>query len=342
MKQFLKLTAAAVVAAGTLGAAAAHAQDYALRFQSSDPAGTPAFQIQSEWGATLEGLTGGRLTIEVLPVGTIVAYSETLDAVAAGILDGHITDVSYWAGKDPAFALLGNPVGAWGSPEQLLRFMEFGGGLELANELMNPYGVQMVGALTTGLEAFVSKKPLDGVDDLQGLKMRAPEGLVQQIFAEAGAAPVNLPFSEVFTSLDKGVIDAADATVFSGNQEAGLNDVAVHPVYPGFHSMPTIEVSMTKSTWDGMPDDLKAIMTVAVRDLGFREINGLAMLDLKSVAEARQNPEITIHNWSDEERAKFRAIATGQWQTVASQSENAQKVYDLLIAYLTDQGLLTQ
>ena len=51
---------------------------------------------------------------------------------------------------------------------------------------------------------------------------------------------------------------------------------------------------------------------------------------------------VLLPNASDEERAKFRAIATGQWQTVASQSENAQKVYDTLIAYLTDQGLLTQ
>ncbi|MFA0544574.1 TRAP transporter substrate-binding protein DctP, partial [Vibrio sp. 10N.222.52.B7] len=82
------------------------------------------------------------------------------------------------------------------------------------------------GASTTGVESFISKKPIDGVADLKGLKLRAPEGLVQQVFAAAGATPVNLPGSEVFTGLSKGVIDAADYTVFSTNQKAGMNDIA--------------------------------------------------------------------------------------------------------------------
>ncbi len=56
-------------------------------------------------------------------------------------------------------------------------FMKNGGGDELMNELVDPYGLHFIGATTPGLEAFVSKVPLDGVDDLQGLKMRAPEGL---------------------------------------------------------------------------------------------------------------------------------------------------------------------
>lgn len=332
------LAGAMIVALATT----ASAQEYALRFQTADPAGTPAFKIQSEWASTIKTLTGGRVTLEILPVGSIVDYSETLDAVSAGILDGHITDMSYWAGKDPAFSLLGNPVGAWASPDQMLRFYEYGGGLKLANEIMEPYGAHMIGVLTTGLESFVSKVPLDGVDDLKGLKMRAPEGLVQNIFAAAGAAPVNLPFSEVFTSLDKGVIDAADATVFAGNQTAGLNDIALHPVYPGFHSMPTIEVSITKSTWDSMPADIQKMLEYAVRELAFQEISQLDMQSVKAVALARKTEGLVVHNWSGAERARFRAIAIEQWKEVAKGSDNAQKAYNTIVAYLKDQGLLAQ
>jgi TRAP-type mannitol/chloroaromatic compound transport system substrate-binding protein len=323
-------------------AGAASGQEYALRFQSSDPAGSPTFEIQNAWAPIVEQMSGGRMTLEMLPVNAIMGYAETFDAVAAGIIDGHITDMSYWAGKDPAFSLLGNPVGAWASPDQLFRFMEYGGGKEVANEIMHPYGLHLIGVTTPGLEAFASRVPLNGVDDLQGLKMRAPEGLVQEIFAAAGAAPVNLPFSEVFTSLDKGVIDAADATVFAGNHEAGLTDVAPHPVYPGFHSMPTIEASITKTTWDGMPDDLKAILESAVTVLRFEITNQIAMRDLKAVADARTMEGVTIHNWSDEERARFRAIAISRWEEVAKRSPNAQKVYDALVAYLNDQGLVAQ
>lgn len=333
-----KLSLSAIIAVGLTGAAAA--QDYALRFQSSDPAGNPNFEPQQQWTDRVAAMTGGRITIEMLPVNSIVQHTETQDAVAAGIIDGHITDTSYFTGKDAAFGLIANPVGAWSAPSEMLTFMEYGGGKELMNELLEPYGLHFIGATTPGLEAFISKVPLDGVADLKGLKLRAPEGLVQQVFAAAGAVPVNLPGSEVFTSLDKGVIDAADYTVFSTNQAQGMHDIARHPVYPGFHSMPLVEVSINKATWDGMPADLQAILEVSVRDFARDMTSQLAMKDIKAVAEANANPDITVHNWSAVERAKFRTIATGEWEKVAKRSPAAQKVYDTLTGYLLEQGML--
>lgn len=339
MKLLQTLGVAAVTA--TL-ATASFAQDYSLRFQSSDPAGNPNFVLKQAWAERVNALSNGRISIEMLPVGTIVQHTETLDAVASGIIDGHVTDTSYFTGKDAAFGLIANPVGAYGSPAEMLNFIEYGGGKDLMNELLNPYGLQFIGATTPGLEAFISKVPLEGVDDLKGLKMRAPEGLVQNVFAAAGAAPVNLPGSEVFTSLDKGVIDAADYTVFSTNHQQGMHGVAGHPVYPGFHSMPLVEVSINKATWDGMPADLQAILEISVRDFARDMTSQLAMRDAVAVAEANADPNITVHNWSAAERAKFRAIAKTQWVAVAEKSANAQRVYDVLTAYLSEQGLLAE
>lgn len=335
------LRAGLAIAALMTGTIAAQAQE-TLRFQSSDPAGNPNFELQQDWAASVSELTDGALSVELLPVDSIVAYNETQDAIASGILDGHVTDTSYFAGKDAAFGLIANPVGAWSDPEEMFTFMETGGGAELMNELLNPYGLQFIGATTPGLEAFVSDVPLDGVDDLRGLKLRAPEGLVQQVFAAAGAAPVNLPGSEVFTSLDKGVIDAADYSVFSTNQAQGLHDVARHPVYPGFHSMPLVEISMNKEKWDALPQEQKDALTQSVRDFSREQVAALDAKDEAAVAEAAANPEIMIHDWSDEERAKFRTIAVGEWETVAEKSENARKVYDVLTGYLTENGMMSQ
>ncbi len=319
---------------------AAFAADFSFRFQSSDPAGNPNFELQQGWTETVKELTGGRVEIELLPVESIVSHSETQDAIAAGILDGHITDTSYFAGKDPAFGLIANPVGAWSSPDEMFTFMAQGGGNELMNELVGPYGLHFIGATTPGLEAFVSKVPLNGVDDLKGIKMRAPEGLVQQVFAAAGAAPVNLPGSEVFTALDKGVIDAADYTVFSTNHAQGMHKVAPYPVYPGFHSMPLVEISMNKAKWDALPEDLKAVLEESVADFATAQVAALAERDLKAVEEAKAGGEITVTDWSAEERAKFRTIATGEWAKVAARSDNAQKVYEVLTGYLKENGLM--
>ncbi len=339
MIKFVKQGLVAGVAALVMSSTAL-AADFNMKFQSSDPAGNPNFVLKQEWAKRVETMTGGRLKIEMMPVNSVVQHSETQDAVAAGILDGHITDTSYFAGKDPAFGLIANPVGAWSDPSEMLRFINYGGGKELMNEILQPYGLQFIGATTPGLEAFISTKPLNGVADLKGLKMRAPEGMVQEVFAAAGAAPVNLPGSEVFTSLDKKVIEAADYTVFSTNQAQGMHDVAKHPVYPGFHSMPLVEVSMNKKKWDGLPADIQEILNISVRDFAIDMTSKLAMKDLVAVAAARKDASITVHNWSADERAKFRAIAMKQWEKVAKRSENAQKVYDALTKYLVSQGLI--
>jgi TRAP-type mannitol/chloroaromatic compound transport system substrate-binding protein len=97
-------------------------------------------------------------------------------------------------------------------------------------------------------------------------------------------------------------------------------------VYQGFHSMPTIEISMTKSTWESMPADLQGIMERAVRKLAFQKINQLAMKDLQSVAEALQTEGLVIHNWSAFEWVRFRKIAVGQRKSVAEKSDNADIV----------------
>ncbi|MBY7793197.1 TRAP transporter substrate-binding protein [Vibrio fluvialis] len=331
------LIAAAVTGLVSMSAMAA---DFKLKIQSSDPSGDRNFQIQQNWADRVEKMSGGRIDIDLLPVGAVVKHTETLSAIKMGILDGHVTATEFFSGQDPAFGLLGNMVGAWSDTTQLLQYMNYGGGNELLTELYKPYGVHFIGASTTGVESLVSKKPLDGVADLKGLKLRAPEGLVQQVFAAAGATPVNLPGSEVFTGLSKGVIDAADYTVFSTNQKAGMNDIAVHPVQPGFHSLPLIDISISQKKWDKMPADLQQILETSVRDFSYDITTQLKIADQAAVKDASANPKITIHNWSDEERKKFREIARSQWKVFAERSPNAQKVYDSVTQFLENNDLL--
>jgi TRAP-type mannitol/chloroaromatic compound transport system substrate-binding protein len=338
MKQTIKILTTAVAVA--LLSTSALAAEFNYKFQSSDPSGDKNYQIQKNWTERVAKMSGGRIKIDLLPVGAVVKHTETLGAIKMGVLDGQITATGYFSGQDPAFGLIGNMVGAWSDTRQLLEYINYGGGFQLMTELYAPYGVKYIGGSTTGVESFVSKVPLNGVADLKGLKLRAPEGLVQQVFAAAGASPVNLPGSEVFTGLSKGVIDAADYTVFSTNQKAGMNDIAPHPVQPGFHSLPLIDVSMSQKKWDKLPDDLQEILTVSVRDFAQDMTTQLRIEDQKALREAKNNPNITIHDWPASERKKFREIAMGEWEKYAQGSPNAQKVYLSITTYLKESGLL--
>ena len=67
------------------------------------------------------------------------------------------------------------------------------------------------------MKRLVSKSEITirSMADIKGVKIRSPEGLASEVFKRVGAAPVSLPFSEVYTALEKGLIDAADASAHS-------------------------------------------------------------------------------------------------------------------------------
>ena len=62
--------------------------------------------------------------------------------------------------------------------------------------------------------------------------------------------------------------------------------------------------------------------------------------DMAAVEKAKAGGKVTVSDWSAEERAKFRTIATSQWVKVAERSPNAKKVYDVLTTYLKTNGLM--
>ncbi len=99
--------------------------------------------------------------------------------------------------------------------------------------------------------------------------------------------------------------------MFSTNQAQGLNDVAPHPVYPGFHSMPLVEVSMNKDKWDALPDDLQALEE-SVKEFAADPGRGPEGGRRRRRGRGKASGKITVHDWSDEERAKFRQHRPGR------------------------------
>ncbi|MFB4204261.1 Lactate-binding periplasmic protein [wastewater metagenome] len=335
-----RIAAAAVTLGLAFATQAALAAKYEWTFQTSETAGEPQFEIKKAWAEKVETMSQGRIEIEILPTGAVVPSDQTLDAVSTGILQGHLTDPSYFTGLNPAFGMIGNLVGAWSDPMDFLEYMKEGGGEEIYNKLVEPYGVHLIGAGVTGLESLPSKRPIRKVSDLEGLKIRAPQGMVYNVFERAGATPVNLPGSEVYTSLQKGVIDAADYTVFATNQSQGLHEFAPYPNYPGFHSLPMVAVSINKEIWDGLPDDLQTILKTSVDAMAYEMAFKLKERDLEAVKKARNDPDVHVIDMSDEERAKFRQIAQKEWKVWAKKNELCQQVYDTAVAFLKDRHLM--
>ena len=341
---FKKSLIALSLGALVLSAAPDSADAKTLKVQASSKAGDWAHRFMTDqWAPKLDAMTGGEIKIDVLPTKAVVPHRETIDAVANGILDGDLNAVSYFSGRDPAFAIIGDLIAGYDTVDQVRTFCEYGGGKEILQKLYDKYTkgqVHVVGCGPYAKEAFVSTVPIRTVADFAGVKVRSPEGLAAEVFKRAGASPVSLPFSEVYTALEKKVIDAADASAHVNNNASGMYKVAKFPIYPGIHSMAVLQFIVNKKVWDKLGEKGQTALEVwyqAAYDAMRREAD---LEDQAVAAEQRAGNDVTVIDWAPEERAKFREIAVGAWSDFAAKSPLAQEALDAHLKYMKSTGLL--
>ncbi|MBO6562705.1 MAG: TRAP transporter substrate-binding protein [Nisaea sp.] len=337
-KGFVALGAALLVAMTGM------AEAKTLKVQASSAAGDWAHRFMTEdWANRLAVMSGGDLKIEVLPTKAVVPHRETIDAVANGILDGDLNAVSYFTGRDPAFAMIGDLIAGYDTAEQVQTFCMHGGGKEILQKLYDKYTngkIHVIGCGPYTKEALVAKKPIRGVDDLAGVKIRSPEGLASEVFRRAGASPVSLPFSEVYTALDKGIVDAADASAYVNNTASGMHKIAKYPIYPGIHSMAVLQFVVNKDVWNKLSDAQRMMLDtwyVAAYSTMRREAD---LQDHDLVAKDKAGGDITVVDWPQADRDKFRKIAVEAWKDYGKKSPLAQEALDTHIAYMKRIGLL--
>jgi len=329
----LAVAAAAAAVISLPASTASAAPEHVWKLQSFWSPGTVNMKVFERFATNVAAMSNGRIKITPLPIGAVVGHTETLDAVAAGILQGHHSGGAYFAGKEPAFQICNEMNGAFDNTYQHQLWFEHGGGLELCRELYAKFGGFYVGPVWFGGESMPSKNRLDTVASFKGVKMRSPEGMGASIWRRIGAGVVTLPGSEVFTALERGVIDATDWGTLGMNQDLGYHKIAPFPLYPGFHSAPACEVVINMGIWNKLAPDLQAIMVFAVKEFSRDMKQTIEMVDLEA-ATAAEKQGVTLVNWSKEERRKFRKIAMEEWEVWANKSPMARKIVDSQVAFL--------
>jgi TRAP-type mannitol/chloroaromatic compound transport system substrate-binding protein len=330
------MVSACIVIMHTAGVA--NAQSTTLRIQTHQSPESVSGQLVAEFVEQVEAMSGGSLDIEMFYSSSVVSSAETFDAAATGILDCDMTNGSYQAGKNPAFQFVADVMGGYDTPLQYLAWIQYGGGREAINALYNANGMQFVGAYLGGQESMNSTKPLAGIADLDGWKFRSPPGMESEIFASLGATPVVMDFTEIFTALETGIIDGADASTLANNLGLGIYDIAKHTTYPGFHSMSSDHLACNKTVWDGLTPEQHAVFTAAMDSLALK----LMMRTIVENGEALTSlPEkgVTFYDWTDEDRATFRQAAVGRWDEWAKKTPETAELVESHKAFLSRIGL---
>ncbi|ANC91753.1 ABC transporter substrate-binding protein [Azospirillum humicireducens] len=267
MKRRSFLTSAGVgVAASTLAAPAiAQSQpEIHWRLASSFPKSLNTIYGGADTiAARVAAATDGKFTIRAFPAGELVPGLQVLDAVQNGTVECGHTASYYYVGKDPTFTFDATvPFGL--NARQQNAWIYSGGGMPLLREFFDGYGVVNFPAGNTGVQmGGWFRKEIKTVEDLKGLKFRIG-GFAGQVLSKLGVVPQQIAGGDIYPSLEKGTIDAAEWIGPYDDEKLGFNKVAKYYYYPGWwEGGLNVSLLVNKQQWEQLPKQYQAVLEAA-------------------------------------------------------------------------------
>jgi len=264
-RDFLKVSATgAAVAAVASPAIAQSSPEIKWRLTSSFPKSLDTIYGGAEYFAKqVAEMTDNKFQIQVFQAGELVPGLQALDATAKNTVEMCHTVSYYYVGKDPTFAIYASvPFGL--NARQQNSWWYQGGGMEIGNEFFKKSGVIGFPCGNTGTQmGGWFRKEIKTVADLSGLKFRIG-GIAGQVLQKVGVVPQQLAGGDIYPSLEKGTIDAAEWVGPYDDEKLGFQKVAKYYYYPGFwEGGPTVHAFANLDKWNELPKGYQAIVTNA-------------------------------------------------------------------------------
>ncbi|WP_406681974.1 TRAP transporter substrate-binding protein [Shewanella subflava] len=274
------------------------------RLATSWPKNLPGLGMASEnFAQKVNRMSNGRLHISVYGAGELMPALSVFDGVSEGKVQmGHSASY-YWKGKAPAAQFFSSiPFGL--NAQQMNAWLYHGGGMELWQEVYQPFGIIPLAGGNTGMQmGGWFNRPINSIEDLSGLKMRLP-GIGGEVLKQVGGVPVEeLAGRELYGALKTGAIDAAEWVGPYNDLPLGLYQVAKFYYYPGWHEPGSnMEFMVNQQAFLALPDDLQQIIITAARavnqdmldDYTQGHIEALAILINQHNVQLKRFPEAVI------------------------------------------------
>jgi TRAP-type mannitol/chloroaromatic compound transport system substrate-binding protein len=331
-RDFLKKAGAVTgvaAASTTIGAPAVWAKGKKLKWKmvTTWPPNFPVLQIGAErFAKRVKEASEGRLEIEVFAGGELVPALQCFEAVSNGTVEAFSGASYYWAGKVPAaqwFAAV--PFGF--NPQGINAWFYSGGGLKLWEEVYAPFNLVPRPQGNTGVQmGGWFRKEMKSIDDYKGLKMRIP-GLGGKVIAKAGGTVVLLPGAEIFTSLERGVIDATEWVGPLHDLRMGFYKAAKYYYYPGWHEPGTcLEVTFNKKAYDSLPTDLKQIVDACAAETNIWSLSEFEASNGAALVELIDKHNVNLQKFPDKMLEELRKLAEEVLEEEAKKDDMSKKV----------------
>lgn len=230
-------------------------------------------------------LTNGKFEIRAFPGGELVPYAQNMDAVSNGTVECNHVLATAHIGTNTAVAFdTGLSFGM--NARQHNAWIQSGGGLELLRAMYKKHDIVNFVCGNVGVQmGGWFRKEIKSLSDLQGLKMRVG-GIGGMVLSKLGAVPQQIPPGDIYPSLEKGTIDAAEWIGPYDDERLGLNKVAPFYYSPGWwEGSASITTMVNAKAWEALPAEYKAAFECACNEQTMRM---LAAYDAKNPAALRK------------------------------------------------------
>ena len=290
---------AGIAAALMMASAPAMAQEVTLRMhQFLPPQATVPAQILIPWADAVAEASDGRIKVEVYSAMALGGTPpQLMDQVADGVVDIAWTLPGYTPGRFPRVEVFELPFMMTNAEATSRAYWEMYQS-DMADTDFADF--HMLGAWVHGPGVIhVKGDPIESIDDMDGLKLRGPTRVINDLLGELGATPIGMPVPALPENLAKGVIDGTVIPweVTKALKIAELTDA--HTEFVGERTLYTAAfvLIMNKASYDAMPTDLQQILD-SVSGADFSANAGRIMQEAdaagRAVAEERGNTIITI------------------------------------------------
>ena len=340
-RAMLRHTAAGLLAAPAIVAASSvRAQGVTKwRMQALWGGGTTPQLYEEKFCERVKQLTGGSLEITPFAGGQIVPAAQAFDAVRGGAFEMMKTFDGYTAGKIPAHGFSSTVPFGFPEADQYEAWFYERDGLAMAKESYEAAGLTYVAPTVYGEEPIHSKVEIRKIADMNGLKGRFV-GLASAVMGDFGVSVSPLPTSEVYSALDKGLVDFADRGDIKANYEEGLQEVAKFLILPGVHQPSTATAYVANTAAYGRLDDQqKAALEVAAREVS-GALRQNIIVDNGEYLRKYEEAGVEIIDLDADDVAESRAKAVESWKKAAGEDDLARRKMESHMSLMQELRLL--
>ncbi|MBT9370532.1 TRAP transporter substrate-binding protein [Rhizobium sp. CSW-27] len=245
----------------------ATAQEVTLRSADIHPDGYPTVEAVKYMGELVSQRTNGRIKIQVMNNSVLGSEKDTIEQTRFGVIDLNRVNTAPFNNLVKETVVLGLPF-LFRSTEHMHKVVDGPIGDEIL-KAFEPNGLVGLAFYDSGARNFyTTKKPIEKLADLKGMKIRVQQSDLWIAMMQAfGANPTPMPFGEVYSSLETGVVDGAENNWPSYESSRHFEVAKNYSLTE--HSLTPEVLVMSKMSWDKLkPEDQKIVREAAKESVG--------------------------------------------------------------------------